>query len=176
MHKWFPYAPCISHSQPSDLFYTCNNLMPLSHTITIWSQPSDSFLSHSSHHHHHPYLSLRPPPTITTGIERSRQPPSTIPPPSRIPGIASSPQPPCTILPPSRIPQPHHAFLFSNADVILTLARSFQRDLSGQVAGISPATFVLHFEEVIMYMIFVVFRFWFNMLIVIQFLIVIVNG
>ena len=30
MHKSFPYAPCINTSQPSDLFYTCNNLRSLS--------------------------------------------------------------------------------------------------------------------------------------------------
>ncbi|PNX77789.1 FAR1-related protein, partial [Trifolium pratense] len=37
----------------------------------------------------------------------------------------------------------------SNADVILIVARSLRSDLSGQLHGdvISPATFVLHFEE-----------------------------
>ncbi|AET02704.2 hypothetical protein MTR_8g046060 [Medicago truncatula] len=42
VHKSFPYAPCISSFQPSDWFYTCNNLS--SHS------PSHLILSFSSSH------------------------------------------------------------------------------------------------------------------------------
>jgi len=157
MHKLFPYAPCINTLQPSDLLYTCNNPRSLSsHSHNLITHASEALLARSD--------------LILTLVRHS------------------------DVIYPARFMATwlRHDFTgevarisLARSDVILTLARrsdviyptSFtatwmRRDFTDEVERISPATFALHFEEVIMYVIFVVFRFWFNLLIVIQFSIV----
>jgi len=153
MHKSFPPAPCINTSQPSDLLYTCNNPRSL-------SSHSHNLIAHT----HQKPCSLAP-----TWLTLARR--SDVIYPARFTAMWLW----CDFT--DEVAQ----ISLARSDMIITLARaptwfirpgSRRRDFTGEVARISPATFVLHFEEVIMYMICVVFRFWFNLLIVIQFSIV----